>query len=282
VPNSSTEAASYPNIPSTEPSWKLIARSDYILTGTLKLPTEEIQEMASYSTSWYFQISVDVQTTYKGNPTQDSFSFKAYFDAEKAGDILRLLDRRKDQVCILFVIERDARYTRGHYLTNGLGEESLRIAEPNFIEDVKNEIRHQQSILAEFEKSFKAEMMPHFKQVKKLISQMIDAETEHSAFRDLEKLGHDAVPAMILLMRDFRPLPITDIALKNPPDHWDGFRHHSPKTVVDALAAILNQITGESFGFIYSGGSERERQRTVDGWRIYLHYLMQTSERSIQ
>jgi len=83
-------------------------------------------------------------------------------------------------------------------------------------------------------------------------------------------------------MRDFRPLPITDIALKNPPDHWDGFRHHSPKTVVDALAAILNQITGESFGFIYSGGSERERQRTVDGWRIYLHYLMQTSERSIQ
>jgi len=177
VPNSSTEAASYPNIPSTEPSWKLIARSDYILTGTLKLPTEEIQEMASYSTSWYFQISVDVQTTYKGNPTQDSFSFKAYFDAEKAGDILRLLDRRKDQVCILFVIERDARYTRGHYLTNGLGEESLRIAEPNFIKDVKNEIRHQQSILAEFEKSFKAEMMPHFKQVKKLISQMIDAET---------------------------------------------------------------------------------------------------------
>ncbi len=39
--------------------------------------------------------------------------------------------------------------------------------------------------------------------------------------------------------------------------------------MVDALAAVLNQITGRNFGFIYNGASEEERRSAVDGWRHY-------------
>ena len=33
-------------------------------------------------------------------------------------------------------------------------------------------------------------------------------------------------------------------------------------------------ITSDSFGSVYNGGSERERAKTVAGWRIYLHYQL--------
>lgn len=47
-------------------------------------------------------------------------------------------------------------------------------------------------------------------------------------------------------------------------------RFYGPAKVVDALAAILNQITGKSFGFIYNGGTEAERTSSVRGWHDFL------------
>ncbi len=40
--------------------------------------------------------------------------------------------------------------------------------------------------------------------------------------------------------------------------------------VVDAVAAILDQITGQHFGFIYNGATAAERATTVCGWREWL------------
>jgi hypothetical protein len=47
-------------------------------------------------------------------------------------------------------------------------------------------------------------------------------------------------------------------------------RHYGPEKVVDALAAILNQITGQDFGFIYNGATDSERTETIQGWRDFL------------
>jgi hypothetical protein len=52
---------------------------------------------------------------------------------------------------------------------------------------------------------------------------------------------------------------------------FEGIRHYGPEVIVEALAAILNQITGESYSpQIVNGGTERERKAAIDGWRIYL------------
>ena len=60
-------------------------------------------------------------------------------------------------------------------------------------------------------------------------------------------------------------------SLKNKsPEAFEGLRHYGPQKVVDALAAILNQITGQNFGFIYNGATDAERTKTVRGWRDFL------------
>jgi len=107
--------------------------------------------------------------------------------------------------------------------------------------------------------------------VSTLIGQMLNSSTERQAFADLEALGCPAVPAIIELMDDRRSLPDPRISLKNKsPQAFEGLRHYSPQKVVDALAAILSQVTGRNFGFIYNGATGAERTKTLRGWRDFL------------
>jgi hypothetical protein len=110
------------------------------------------------------------------------------------------------------------------------------------------------------------------KNVAVLIERMSAQKTEQQAFTDLESLGCPAVPAIIERMDDRRKLPDPRISLRNKsPDAFEGLRHYGPEKIVDALAAILNQITGRDFGFIYNGATDVERDKTVRGWRDFLH-----------
>jgi hypothetical protein len=103
-----------------------------------------------------------------------------------------------------------------------------------------------------------------------LIEKMSDQKTEKQAFIDLESLGCPAVPAIIEHMDDRRKLPDPRISLRNKsPDAFESLRHYGPEKFVDALAAILNQITGKDFGFIYNGATDAERDKTVRGWRDF-------------
>jgi hypothetical protein len=107
--------------------------------------------------------------------------------------------------------------------------------------------------------------------VKQLIEKTQHEATEADAFRELEALRCQAVPAIIKNMDDRRLLPKRYIALENKsPQAFESIRQYGPERVVDALAAILNQVTGQHFGFIYNGASDVERAKTVAGWREYL------------
>jgi hypothetical protein len=108
-------------------------------------------------------------------------------------------------------------------------------------------------------------------QVAALIDKMVNAQTEHQAFADLEAMGCPAVPAIIRQMDDRRKLPDHSISLRNKfPNAFEGVRYYGPEEVVDALAAILNQITEHDFGSIYNGGTEEDRKKAIQGWRHYL------------
>jgi hypothetical protein len=109
------------------------------------------------------------------------------------------------------------------------------------------------------------------KRVALLIERMLKIETEQKAFSDLESLGCKAVPAIIRRMDDRRLLPDRRISLRNKsPDAFEDIRQYGPEEVVDAFAAILNQLTGQDFGFIYNGGTDEERRTTIQGWRKFL------------
>lgn len=104
-----------------------------------------------------------------------------------------------------------------------------------------------------------------------LIEKMVHHESEQQAFKDLEALGCASVPAIIARMDDRRTLPENYIALKNnSPGAFEAIRQYGPEKVVDALAAILNQLTGQHFGFIYNGATDKQRAETVAAWRKFL------------
>ena len=109
------------------------------------------------------------------------------------------------------------------------------------------------------------------KRVATLIEKMLKSDTEQKATSDLEALGCEAVPSVIQRMDDRRSLPYPGISFRNKsPKAFEEIRHYAPRQVVDALAAILNQVTGQDFGFIFNGATDEERTRTIQGWRKFL------------
>lgn len=101
-----------------------------------------------------------------------------------------------------------------------------------------------------------------------------DEEHQQRAFAQLLALGEPDVPALIAAMDDRRRLPVRSIRLENrAADAFEPYRRYGPELVVDAVDAILNQLTWESFGSIQNGASDAEREACVRGWRIYAHYL---------
>lgn len=101
-----------------------------------------------------------------------------------------------------------------------------------------------------------------------LVDETVDVQKEVSAFAELENLGDAGVPYLVGHLADSRPLPIRAISLTNKaPGAFEGLRDFAPETVHDALAAILNQLTGQSFGNVYNGASRETRQNNVLAWR---------------
>ncbi|GLR00045.1 hypothetical protein [Dyella mobilis] len=110
-------------------------------------------------------------------------------------------------------------------------------------------------------------MDPMAHKVNALVDETTHAKTEANAFVALESLGPDAAPYLIGHLGDERPLPIAEMALANhAQDLFEGLRHYGPKVVHDALSALLNQITGVSFEFVYNGATEAQRKDDRNQW----------------
>lgn len=104
------------------------------------------------------------------------------------------------------------------------------------------------------------------------VSRLVDqttksANAEQEAFNDLKSLGRQAVPYLVGHLGDVRPLAAREISFENEaPDAFEGVRHYGPSTVHDALAAILNQITGQDFVFVYNGATPQGREENRRKW----------------
>ena len=146
--------------------------------------------------------------------------------------------------------------------------DALQDVSPLRLEAVHSEVRRQRQIISQWRADA---TLPHHSRVQRLLSDLPRAsrERQERIFRELEALGPAAVRAMVAQLDDRRPLAYGQISLTNhSPDAFEGIRHYGPQLVVDALDAILNQITGFG-GSIVNGGSERERRHAVEMWRVY-------------
>lgn len=241
-------------------SWISIAQSPYILTGTLQVDTNEIKKIMR-TKSAYIEIDFAIDTVLKGDIPSKEIIINKYIYSKK-----EKRHNRNDSNLFLFngkksIVSLALGYSGGYYLSS---------ISP-VTDEVKNELAKQNEIIASKAYTKICPTIQHSSKVKSLIDDMLVESKATAAYAKLEELGIQAVPAIICQMDDQRELAVKHITLKNKsPTAWEATRHYSPELVVDVLEAILNQITGKSFGSIHNGGIEEERTSTINGWRIFL------------
>ena len=245
--------------------WINIAKSPYILTGTIQVDTNEIKKIQKAGGA-YIEIDARIDSILKGDIPSKEIIINEYIDgmkeeaSDRSNSNLFLFNGKKSIVTLALG------YSGGYYL------ESI-FPEADEVK-IKEEIAKQNEIITSNAHEKICPTVQHSSKVKKLIENMLVESKATGAYTELEKLGFQAVPAIICQMDDRRELAVQGISLENKsPQAWEAFRHYSPELVVDVLEAILNQITGKSFGSIHNGGTEEERANTVNGWRIYLWHL---------
>lgn len=244
--------------------WRLVAQSDAIVVGQLGHIDAPLPDQS------YVTTEVLAPLWLKGAEAS-SLTLNWYSEARPyAPSPEALLGLRGDQV-IVFAVSAD-----GKYYFAGHSPSAIRSAHRGTIARIGSEIARQRDLLDHWQDD---PDVPHHDQVAGLIAAIADldpasptAERDQQALFDaLLALGPAAVPAIIMQLDDDRRLAVSAISLRNnSPDAFEAYRHYGPKTIGDALAAILNQLTGESFGSTYNGGNAAERLRTLAGWRVYL------------
>lgn len=248
-----------------EAAWIRVAQSPYILTGTIHVDTNEIKKIQK-TNGEYIEIDFAIDTVLKGDIPSKEIIINKYIHGKKNKKV-----HRNDSNLFIFngkksIVTLVLGYSGGYYL------ESI-FPEADEVK-IKKEIAKQNEIIVKNAHEKICPTVQHSSKVKKLIENMLVESKATGAYAELERLGFQAVPAIICQMDDRRELAVQGISLKNKsPKAWEAMRHYSPELVVDVLEAILNQITGNSFGSIHNGGTEDERANTVNGWRIYLWHL---------
>ena len=150
----------------------------------------------------------------------------------------------------------------GGWLLEGPG--AIRRATPEAIAEVCAEQARQARLSASFSGTVWARPAPIDRDVAAQLSRLTDPATSPAALKAILALGCPAVPALIRQLDDPRPYagPALHLILG-----FEAMREDTPRVLTDAIVALLNQLTGRTFGVM----SEREdRNRTIRRWENWL------------
>ena len=255
--------------------WKDVAAAQYIVTGTLNTDTNKINEIKS-SKADYIEFAFTIDSVFKGNLPEKEITIRKFI-CDKNGKENRCNDSNlflfNGQKVLAPIVKSQTK--PGQYAFIKSSVKTISLATEENLNKAAKEIAMQKEII---ESKLYAEICPFAQlsdSVKSLIEDMLTASKAEEAYVKLERLGTQVIPAIICQMDDRRELAVKNISLENKyPNATEPSRQYSPKVVTDVLAAILNQVARNSFGFIYNGASEEERNSAINGWRIFLWYLV--------
>jgi len=250
--------------------WQTIAKSDVIAVGELRYD-------AVKGTDEYVSLEFAVAKRIKSSvPGEGLLKIRFYDRKETHADIVRHFTQFSGKPCIVFAVQVDDPVVAGHYLVGSFSESVFA-----FTREAEQAIDQELKLQNQIVRDFKPDpSVPNFNEVGRLLKSVEDVASQRRVFSRLEALGKEGVSAIIAHMNDFRELPSSSISLTNRPEHWEAVRHYSPDKMVDALAAILNQLTGRSYRSIYNGGSDRERNACINAWLTHLHHTKLEAEQA--
>ena len=265
---SQTGNRSYSFIIENENYWRNIAEASQIfIINTSELLVQNVKM------NEYHEYDVQIINTLKG-AGQERVRFRVFMRENNYNYIMSLAGVEK---AIIFLLNTYDGYGHNNYLASYFAENAI-IRHTNETENIiANEISLQKNIIDnKLYENFNIDKKM-YSRVNQYINNTTNILLENNSFKQLEEMGENGVPYIILLMDNFKTLPIKSITLENKGENaFEGYRHYGPELVIDALAAILNQITGEDFGSIHNGdAAQEERILALNGWRIYLYKLIQ-------
>lgn len=246
-------------------SWQLIAQSRFIVIGVTRPP--EGSYPGQGDAPWIEVPVTDIQAL-KGTPPAPLILNQMNF----APGILNTIMPWEfaGQRALLFIGDQTGDPPRV-MLTH---MEAMLPAEPKVVEAVTREVAAQAAYLAAWKPDVRG---PHYGQVKEIVDWLAAlsprdpdvAARQAAGFIELEALGEGAASAIVAQMDDRRPLAVARLSL-GATRTGARERSHQPTLMIDALAAMLEQITGQRFGAPYDDGRESQRRLALDGWRLYV------------
>ena len=251
--------------PASLPLARLVAEADLIVAASPDVPAERLRSAMAVETPDYIDVTLRSATILKGEADAAGLVVRIYPQARAHAPSPESLLARARQPTLFFLVRVDKGPT-GLYFASS--PEALQSESPAQLAAVQTEVRRQQLLNSHWVAD---PSLPQYSRVRALLAGLPEATLgrQELIFRDLEALGSDAVPAIIAQLDDRTPLAHQQISLVNHfPGAFEALRHYGPVLVVDALDAILNQITGFG-GSIVNGGSERQRRNAVEMWRVY-------------
>lgn len=247
---------------------ELIFKSEFIFEGTIKSPVTLIEEKLNTGMPDYVASTLVELTSLKGSLDKDEVIINNFTRENPYGVCVKNLLQTNDKKVIVFLVRPDA-FSEGFYYfsdsPNSLGmyseEKSLYIKQ--VLQDQENDLKSFNSKYSHLKKH------RLHRKIRRLINKSLKPKYKQSAFDEITRLGKPAIPYLILLLDDYRPL--------SPGFTMSPYSlHYGPEVVVDELATILSYLTEKHFASIYNGGSKREREHAIRAWRLYLLNLDKT------
>jgi len=155
---------------------------------------------------------------------------------------------------------------------------------------LREELRNQDRMVSEVKALLDARGFPGEEQIKAQTALLLNPSTYRVEDRfssvssvpaplaALEALGEPAIPALVKLLDDRRPLPGGKVEITQRTSNTVNFL--SAGEVVDVLSRVLNRVAVDAgdtkqwdystFGGLAAGSSPADRDRAVRGWRLLL------------
>ena len=239
----------------------------------MDVPVEKVDETIKTGRESFVTLRFDVLETLKGTGGSKTVEAVYRSGAESYNAAPKTVLALNGKEALVFI--------SGRYLVQN--KRAIRPFGPNRAELLRKEVSNQRLIQENFARLPAAKPDDLQATVRALIDKMTDESTQQDAVWRLQRLGPRAVPSIIRLMDDRRPLPLKGtMFINNSPNAFEGISHYGPKVVVDALAIVLSGLTETSFGSLHAGGSEEERRAVVNAWRVYLHYRTNQSKAGVK
>jgi hypothetical protein len=278
--------------PSQKPlvsEWRLVAHASHIFHGKLA-PAASVDVYVRGDQ--YFAWRLEKVTALKG-PLPPSANALFYTTRSSASKLAERVTALQGTEVVIFATKRDDSFafltrTKDYppkplYLAFHEEPEAIQPMSAELLASLREELKNQERIAAVFPRSAAAKPDRYHAQVKRWIGGLFKEATAQPAIDELSKLGVKAVPSLIRLMDDRRPLAKRMLGFPNPPRplgapptgsaaDFESHFHFSADLAVDAIANLLKMITDEEVDFLRAGSTEEQRKAMVRAWRIYLYY----------